>query len=104
MTHELRIAGEPVDLSGSVGITLEYVSNILGQPGKIDLSRSYTIKLPKTRRNAMILDDPGNPGHNSNGVRRFFSARYYRNGIDLIGDAQAYVLRSTSEGYEVALV
>lgn len=104
MTHELRIAGEPVDLSGSVGITLEYVSNILGQPGKIDLSRSYTIKLPKTRRNAMILDDPGNPGHNSSGVRRFFSARYYRNGIDLIGDAQAYVLRSTSEGYEVALV
>ena len=104
MTHELRIAGEPVDLSGSVGITLEYVSNILGQPGKINLSRSYTIKLPKTRRNAMILDDPGDPSHDSNGVRRFFGARYYRNGIDLIGDAQAYVLRTTSEGYEVALV
>ena len=104
MTHELRIAGEPVDLSGSVGLTLEYVSNILGQPGKINLSRSYTIKLPKTRRNAMILDDPGDPSHDSDGVRRFFDARYYRNGIDLIGDAQAYVLRTTSEGYEVALV
>lgn len=104
MTRELIIEGQHVDLSPDTDITLEFVSNILGDIGKISLSRSYTAKLPKTLRNARIFDDPGRPGHDSTMTRRFLSARYYRNGIDLIGDAQAYVLRVTSDSYEVALV
>lgn len=104
MTRELIIEGQHVDLSPDTDITLEYVSNVLGDFGKISLSRSYTVKLPRTLRNAKILDDPGRPGHESAGTRRFLTARYYRHGIDLLGDAQAYVLRTTAEAYELALV
>ncbi len=104
MTRELIIEGQHVDLAPDTDITLEYVSNVLGEPGKINLSRSYTAKLPKTRRNARILDDPARPGHESAKVRRFLSARYYRNGIDLLGEAQAYVLSTSGDSYDVALV
>ncbi len=105
MTRELIIEGQHVDLTDSASVTLEYVSNILtGGSGKINLSKSYTIKLPKTRNNSRILDDPGTPAHASAMVRRFLSARYYRNGVDLLGPAQAYFMNSTSESYELALI
>lgn len=104
MTMELIIEGQHVDLSPDTDITLEYVSNVLSDIGKISLSRSYTVKLPRSLRNSRILDDLGRPGHESACARRFLAARYYRNGIDLLGDAQAYVLRVTSEAYELALV
>lgn len=102
--RELIIEGQHVDLAPDTDITLEYVNNIAGDIGKINLSKSYTIKLPKSARNARILDDPGRPGHESRRTRRFMDARFYRNGIDLLGPAQAYILKTTAEGYEIALV
>lgn len=104
MTRELIIEGQHVDLAPNTDITLEYVSNLVGDIGKINLSHSYTVKLPKTTRNARILDDPGNPTHVSAMARRYFSAEYYRNGISLIGKARAYLLDTTGDSYEVALV
>lgn len=104
MTRELIIEGQHVDLAPDTDITLEFVNNIIGDIGKISLSRSYTVKIPKTIRNTRILDDPGRPGHESGVPRRFLNARYYRNGIDLIGPAQAYILKTTPESYEIALV
>ena len=104
MTRELIIEGQHVDLAPDTDITLEYVSNLIGDIGKINLSHSYTVKLPKTVRNAKILDDPGNPTHISTMARRYFSAEYYRNGINLIGSARAYLLDTTDSSYEVALV
>ncbi len=104
MIHELIIEGQHVDLAPDTDVTLEYVSNIIGDIGKISFSHSYTVKLPRTTRNARILDDPGRPGHESRLARRFLSAEYYRNGINLIGQAQAYLLKTTPDSYEVALV
>lgn len=104
MTRELIIEGQHVDLTPDTDITLEYVNNIVGDIGKISLSHSYTVKLPRTTRNARILDDPGLPAHESDAARRFLSARFYRNGIDLIGPAQAYILKTTPDAYEIALV
>lgn len=104
MTRELIIEGQHVDLAPDTDITLEYVNNLVGDIGKINLSRSYTIKLPKTARNRRILDDPETPSHASSQTRRFLTAQYIRNGISLIGDAQAYILRVTPEAFEIALV
>lgn len=104
MTRELIIEGERMDLAPDTNVTLEYVSNAVGDLGKINLSHSYTIKLPKTSRNSRILDAPGLPGHASHRTRRFLSARFIQNGVDLIGPAQAYILQTTPEAYEIALV
>lgn len=104
MTRELIIAGEHMDLAPDTEITLEYVSNAVGDLGKINLSHSYTIKLPKSAKNSKVLDAPGIPGHASERTRRFLPARFFQNGIDLIGPAQAYILQTTPEAYEIALV
>lgn len=105
MRRELIIEGQRMDLSDTTSFTLEYVSNVLtGGSGKINLSKSYTIKLPRTRNNTMVLSDPGMPSHASGCVRRFLSARYYENGIDLLGPAQAYVLKTTAGAFEIALI
>lgn len=104
MTHELIISGQRVDLSDAPSIALEWVSGLLDSFGSVQLSRSYTISLPKTARNRRILDDPENPAHDNTMVRRYLSARYYRNGIDLLGEAQAYLLDATGDAYEVGLL
>lgn len=104
MTRELIINGQHVDLPAQTDVIFEYVNDFTGDPGKISLSHSYTIKLPKTARNARILDDPDTVGHPSRGVRRYLDTHYYRNGVDLVGGAHAYVLNTTADAYEVALV
>ena len=40
MTRELIIEGQHVDLAPDTDITLEFVNNIIGDIGKISLSRS----------------------------------------------------------------
>lgn len=105
MREELIINGQHCDLSAETGITLEYVSNLLNDPGKISLSHSYTVKLPRTANNARILDLPEIPAHESTMTRRYLPVRYFRNGINLIGDnAQAYITSATDEQYELVLV
>lgn len=105
MREELIIDGQQVDLGSETSITLEYVSNLLNDPGKISLSHSYTVKLPRTANNARILDLPEIPAHDSSKTRRYLPAIYLRNGINLIGDnAHAYITSATDEQYELVLV
>lgn len=103
MTQELYINGQPADI-GSADITLEYVSGLFGDFSKISFSRSYTVKLPRTQRNAQILGFTGGPAQEPELARRYFSAGYIRNGVDLLGEAQAYLLGVTPDSYEAALV
>lgn len=103
MTQELYINGQPADI-GSADITLEYVSGFFGDFSKISFSRSYTVNLPRTQRNAQILGFTGGPAQEPELARRYFSAGYIRNGVDLLGEAQAYLLGVTPDSYEVALV
>lgn len=105
MREELIINGQYCDLDEGTSITLEYVSNLLNDPGKISLSHSYTIKLPRTANNARILDLPELPAHESSMARRYLPVHYYRNGINLIGDnAHAYLTSATDEQYELVLI
>lgn len=104
MTRELIIEGQHIDLAPDTDITLEYASNLLDEPGKLNLTHSYTIKIPRTLRNARILQAPERPANEQGLVRRYLSARYYRNGIDLLGPARAYVIKSTEAQYNIAIV
>lgn len=103
MTEELIIDGQHVDLAGT-SFTLDLVSGMFADLGKINLCHSYTVILPATERNRRILDDPGNPAHLSGKTRRYLSARYYLNGIDILGPAQACVQNTTEEGFEIFLL
>jgi hypothetical protein len=104
MTRELIIEGQHIDLAPDTDITLEYASNLLDEPGKLNLTHSYTIKIPRTLRNARILGMPENPTSTQSLTRQFLSARYYRNGMDLLGPARAYIAKTTAKNYEIILV
>ena len=104
MIHEILINDEHVDLGDRPRITMEYASNLLDEPGKLNLSHSYTIHIPRTIRNARILQAPERPANGQGLVRRYLPARYYRNGIDLLGPARAYVIKSTKAQYDIAIV
>lgn len=104
MTNELIIEGQHVDLAGTP-VTLEWVSGLFSDIGNIQMSRSYTIQLPKTARNLRIFDDPGTVGHESTKIRKYLSAQYIRNGISLLGsNAKAYVVDVTEDAIEIALI
>ena len=103
MTIELIIDGQRVDLAGTP-VTLEWVNGLFNDIGSIQLSRSYTIQLPKTARNLSIFDDPETAGHPSAKTRRYLSAQYIRDGVSIIGDARAYVVGVTDKAIEIGLL
>lgn len=104
MTEELIIDGQHVDLGEDSDITLELKSGLFVDFSKLSFSFSYTIKLPASQQNRRIFDDPGNPAHQSSKTRRYLPARYYRNGIDLLGSCQVVVMRETPEDIEIILL
>lgn len=103
MIQELYIAGQQVDLGQNTEVVLEYKSNLLGDISKIEGSHSYSITLPKTRKNLRILQDPGNPARKARTVRGYLNARYFRNGVDLFGDCRAVVMGVSEDKIDIAL-
>lgn len=104
MTEELIIDGQHVDLSPQTPITLEFSNNILGTLGTVKTSHSYTFNLPHTEHNAKVLDFHDAVAYDSSTRGKYLSARYYVDGLDLIGDATAYVEKTDDKGYQVVLI
>ena len=98
----LFIDGELVDLDDSTKITLNYKSNLFTDLSKIVSNNSYTIKLPKTVRNQRIIKHSDLPACITDYPRKFHSARYFRNGIEIIPNGKA-VFMSGSDSFEIAL-
>ena len=98
----LFIDGELVDLDDSTKITLNYKSNLFTDLSKIVSNNSYTIKLPKTVRNQRIIKHSDLPACITDYPRKFHSARYFRNGVEIIPNGKA-VFMSGSDFFEIAL-
>ena len=106
----LYIDGKLVNI-GTSDITLEWKSVMLSNISKLKVSHSYTIKLPMTANNRKVFESAEDAAHNSyvfaNGRRtpigRRMSARYYCNGIDLLGNANAYLIGTEKDFYKVVL-
>lgn len=103
MNELLYIDGQLVDLQDGVDITLNYKSNMLTDLSKIVGNNSYTIKLPKTSRNLRIIGGADVPSSVTSFPRVYHSARYFRNGVEIVPDGRA-VLLSVGESIEIALV
>lgn len=99
----LFIDGELVDLDDSTKITLNYKSNLFTDLSKIVSNNSYTIKLPKTVRNQRIIKHADLPACSTDYPRKYHSARYIRNGVEIIPNGKA-VFMSGADSFEVALI
>lgn len=104
MRIELFINNQKADLPANSTITLQYRSNILGDISKFQNSFSYSFKLPKTARNARILDDPGNVAHESEWTHKTLPVALICDGTDVLGAGATAVLLSVGDEYEVSLL
>lgn len=106
----LYIDGQLVNI-GTSDITLEWKSVMLSNISKLKVNHSYTIKLPMTANNRRIFKSAEDAAYGaymkSKGQKmpygKRMSARYYCNGIDLLGDANAYLIGTEKEYYKVVL-
>lgn len=102
MRHELFIDNKKVDLSPSTNINLTYKSNLLSELDKITSSYSYTIKLPKTKRNMELIEGCNIPSNDSSFAYLTHRARLLRDGIEIVRDA-VVVLLSVGDDIQISL-
>ena len=94
----------PLDAGSGNTLTLDYVSNLLSDVSKITSSRSFTAKLPRTRRNDAAFDLAVIPQHDTQRQYRYLPCRVFADGIDVSGTAYMYLVSSEASTYNVVIV
>lgn len=102
--ERLYIDGELVDIDDTTKITMNIKSNLFRDVSKIAPNSTYTVKLPKTVRNQMILRHADLVQARDNYPYLTHTARYFRNGVEVIKDGRLIVLQVTETAIEVCIV
>jgi hypothetical protein len=91
-----------MDMSEDSAITLDIKSNLFRDITKMTANTTYTINLPKTAHNMAVLEFAGKPSTSSKYPYIFHTARYFRNGLEIIHSGRASVL-SVKETIEISI-
>lgn len=102
MTDQLYIDGVLMDMSEESAITLDIKSNLFRDITKMTANTTYTINLPKTAHNMAVLQFAGKPSTSSKYPYIFHTARFFRNGLEIIRNGRASVL-SVKETIEISI-
>lgn len=102
--ERLYIDGELVDIDDTTKITMNIKSNLFRDVSKIASNSTYTVKLPKTVRNQMILKHADLVQARDSYPYLTHTARYFRNGVEVIKDGRLTVLQVTETAVEVCIV
>ena len=100
--QQLYIDGVLMDMSEETAITLDIKSNLFRDITKMTANTTYTINLPKTAHNMAVLEFAGKPSTSSKYPYIFHTARYFRNGLEIIRNGRASVL-SVKETIEISI-
>lgn len=100
--QQLYIDGILMDMSEDSAITLDIKSNLFRDITKMTANTTYTINLPKTAHNMAVLEFAGKPSTSSKYPFIFHTARYFRNGLEIIHSGRASVL-SVKETIEISI-
>ena len=100
--QQLYIDGILMDMSEETAITLDIKSNLFRDITKMTANTTYTINLPKTAHNMAVLEFAGKPSTNSKYPYIFHTARYFRNGLEIIRNGRASIL-SVKETIEISI-
>lgn len=100
--QQLYIDGVLMDMSEDSAITLDIKSNLFRDITKMTANTTYTINLPKTAHNMAVLEFAGKPSTSSKYPFIFHTARYFRNGLEIIHSGRASVL-SVKETIEISI-
>ena len=100
--QQLYIDGILMDMSEETAITLDIKSNLFRDITKMTANTTYTINLPKTAHNMAVLEFAGKPSTSSKYPYIFHTARYFRNGLEIVSNGRASVL-SIKETIEISI-
>ena len=100
--QQLYIDGILMDMSEETAITLDIKSNLFRDITKMTANTTYTINLPKTAHNMAVLEFAWKPSTSSKYPYIFHTARYFRNGLEIIRNGRASVL-SVKETIEISI-
>lgn len=100
--QQLYIDGVLMDMGEDSAITLDIKSNLFRDITKMTANTTYTINLPKTAHNMAVLEFAGKPSTSSQYPYIFHTARFFRNGLELIHGGRASVL-SVKETIEISI-
>ena len=100
--QQLYIDGILMDMSEETEISLDIKSNLFRDITKMTANTTYTINLPKTAHNMAVLEFAGKPSTSSKYPYILHTARYFRNGLEIIRNGRASVL-SVKETIEISI-
>lgn len=100
--QQLYIDGILMDMSEETAITLDIKSNLFRDITKMTANTTYTINLPKTAHNMAVLEFAGKPSTSSKYPYILHTARYFRNGLEIIRNGRASVL-SVKKNIEISI-
>ena len=100
--QQLYIDGVLMDMSEESAITLDIKSNLFRDITKMTANTTYTINLPKTAHNMAVLQFAGKPSTSSKYPYIFHTARFFRNGLEIIRNGRASVM-SVKETIEISI-
>lgn len=106
MVHEeeLYINNKRVDTDGKTKVALSLRSNLLQDISKIISNHTYTVRLPSTTNNQDIISHADLVQRTSNFAYSVHKARFLRNGIEIINNGRAVVMKTGENGIEVSVV
>ncbi len=101
--QRLYIDNVLVDIDDSTKITLDIKSNLLRDVSKIVSNATYTVKLPKTVHNQTVFGHSDKINAGGEWAYTMHSARYFVNGVEIIGNGKA-VLLSIGSSIEISII
>lgn len=101
--ERLYIDGELVDISSETKIMMDIKSNLFRDVSKIASNSTYTVKLPKTVRNQMILKHSDLVQSKEGFAYKMHVVRYFRNGVEVIKNGMATVLQVSNDAIELSI-
>lgn len=106
MVHEeeLYINNKRVDTDGKSKVTLSLRSNLLQDISKIISNHTYTVKLPDTTNNQDIINHCDLVQRISDFAYSVHKARFLRNGVEIISNGRAVVVKTGEGGIEMSIV
>lgn len=102
--ERLYINGELVDIGTDTKITMNIKSNLFRDVSKIASNSTYTVKLPKTVRNQMLLQHADLVQSKDGYPYVTHRAQYFRNGVEVISNGRVTVLKVSEDSIEISIL
>lgn len=100
--QQLYINGILMDMDEGTSVPIDIKSNLFLDVANMTSNNTYTVNLPKTVRNLSILGRVDVPKSGTKTPFIFHPCRYFRSGVEIIGNGRATVL-SVKDSIEIAI-